>query len=264
MSDFNFTIGRVGDTDPRIYFMPFGLIVNTDETNFPAIPVAENVIVNIPGVDGEIVKDTKYLNRVFSVVAVSYAGRTFEQREKIKRDLVFALDSTKDKYQNFVFTKAGIMFKVKYSGSAEILDEYNMIKVSIPFETQPYGTLVAPVAFHGNGMIDNKGHADIGFTATIGEGVVTPNFTVGDVEFKWDSTVPTGYSLVIDAVEDRCYLLGIDGSQINAMRYLSKGYLFTKISKTKSYAVTALNAETEANMLVQYNPMFLWKSDELY
>lgn len=204
----DFLIGSADENDKAFdWLLPFGLMVDWDKTDIPIMPEAELTTIEIPGVDGSIIADSKYRDRIFKIVAYSPDGMTPYEKEEMKTKITQVLDTTKHQSKKLTVQVRGTSFDVRYDGEAEITPGPSYIKVTIPFHTPPYGRDMFDNELSGSGLISNEGDTATGPVHTIKGPIQNPSFMLGNVSYLWDSYVPDGYNLVIDHQRKTCFLV---------------------------------------------------------
>ncbi len=261
MEDFMFEIGTVDGLDDRyVWFLPFGLILDTAKSDFQEMPKSEYSYVSVDGADGSVYTTNTYANKTISIVARTPAPLVSSELEALKAEISRGLDKTKDKFVPMYLQRTGMTFNVKYSGSAKF--EYinaHHFALTATFEAEPYGSVDNYVEVVDGDVIVNDGDCDIGFVATISGGCVHPFFSVGDESFYYNGTVPSTSTLIIDAETDRCYLVAEDGTETNAMKKLTSGYKFMDIKRGGSYDVSLMNNSTKSHASIKYQKLYLWR-----
>lgn len=253
----DFMIGAIDDDD-RAYdwLIPFGLRVDWGNTNIQIMPEAELTTIEMPGIDGSIVEDSVYKDRLFTIVAYSQDGLTTVEKEDLKSRLTQVLDATKHKTKKLTVQARGTSFDVRYQGQAEILDGPSFVKAQIPLHTPPYGYELFENDFSGSGLIDNgRGDAPLRPKHTITGPISYPSFTLGAINYVWNGEVPSGYSLVINHEDFTCYLEDSLGKKTNALASLSGN--FQEIPPQKSMVLVA-NTATESHILTEWRCKVLW------
>lgn len=253
----DFMIGAIDDDD-RAYdwLIPFGLRVDWGNTNIQIMPEAELTTIEMPGIDGSIVEDSVYKDRLFTIVAYSQDGLTTVEKEDLKSRLTQVLDATKHKTKKLTVQARGTSFDVRYQGQAEILDGPSFVKAQIPLHTPPYGYELFENDFYGSGLIDNgRGDAPLRPKHTITGPISYPSFTLGAINYVWNGEVPSGYSLVINHEDFTCYLEDSLGKKTNALASLSGN--FQEIPAQKSMVLVA-NTTTESHILTEWRCKVLW------
>lgn len=253
----DFMIGAI-DNDDRAYdwLIPFGMRVDWGNTNIQIMPEAELTTIEMPGIDGSIVEDSVYKDRLFTIVAYSKDGLTTPEKEDLKSRLTQILDATKHKTKKLTVQARGTSFDVRYQGQAEILDGPSFVKATIGLHTPPYGYELFENDLSGSGLIDNgRGDAPLRTKHTITGPVSYPSFTLGAVNYVWNGVVPSGYKLVINHDLMTCYLEDNVGKKTNALANLSGD--FQEIPPQKSVVLVA-NTATESHIFTEWRCKVLW------
>lgn len=237
----DFAIGVADDLDNAYdWLIPFNLKVDWNTTNIQIMPEASNTVIEMPGVDGSIVEDTVYRDRLFQIVAFSEDGLTIPEKEELKSKITEILDSTKHQKKKLTVQARGNSFDVKYDGQASITDGPSYVKATIPFRTSPYGYKTFEGELHGSGLVYNEGEAPIGPRHVITGPITNPTFTLGNIQYRFNGEVPYNYSLIIDHQMMTCYFEDMVGIKTNALSGLTGK--FQKIPAHKSVALTASGA----------------------
>lgn len=252
----DFLIGAIDDDD-RAYdwLIPFDLKIDWNSTKIQVMPEAENTVIEMPGMDGSIIADTTYKDRLFSIVAFSEEGLTKQQRETLKAKIDQILDATKHQTKKLTVQARSTSFDAKYDGQAEIVSKGNYVKATIPLVVGPYGRNLFDNELYGSGLIWNEGDTYLAPVHTITGPVVNPAFTLGTEDFVWNGTVQEGYTLIIDHGKMTCALIDINGKKTNGLAKL-KGK-FQKIDVGKS-AVLNASPNTEAHIKTDWTNKVLW------
>lgn len=237
------------------WIFPFEMKVDWRNSSIQVMPQTESSYIDEPGVDGSIVEDTIYKNRMFSIVAFSELGLTTYEKEQLKRDITQILDSTKNNPKKLTFQASSTAFDVQYSGGADIQSGPSYIKATIPFEASPYGYPLFEKELLGSGLLVNDGDADSGCVHYISSGAVNPQFQLGTITYKWSGTVPSDTTLVIDQNNLTCYLETVAGQRTNAVSSLTGE--FQAIPKHSSLVLTA-TASTEPYIRTVLQEKILW------
>lgn len=156
MQNLDFSIGRFDGYDEAFdWLMPFEIKVNWEQSTIPVMPQSEITYIDIPYTDGSRFEKMVYKNRNFVIVGYTEDGLSRREKEEIKSRIVKLLDSTKNSAKTLTFNEGNITFNVAYSGAAEIKEAPSFLKVSIPFESMPYGvrtdTKIGNCGFLNNG-----------------------------------------------------------------------------------------------------------------
>lgn len=237
------------------WLIPFGLKIDWATTTIQVMPETEITAVEMPGIDGSIVEDTVYKDRLFQIVGFSEQGLTREQKEELKANIAEVLNATKYQEKKLTIQSRGTSFDVRYDGQANITEGPSYVKATIPFRAQPYGYESFENELIGTGLIDNYGVAPLGAVHNISGPITNPSFSVGTYEYSWSGTVPIGKTLVIDQNMLTCYLVDSFGNKENAMKNFNGK--FYKIPAGQS-AVLNADEETASNMITQWRIKVLW------
>lgn len=252
----DFMIGAI-DTDDRAYdwLIPFGLKIDWGNTNVEVMPEAELTTVEIPGMDGSIVEDTTYKDRIFNIVAYSEMGFTTYQKEQLKKKINRVLDSTKHQTKKLTIQASSTSFDVKYSGQAQIEEGPSYVKATIPFHTGPYGYDMFPYELHGSGLIWNDGDTFLRPVHRIKGPVSNPSFKLGEITYRWSGYVPSGSVLVINHDSMTCYLEDAFGKRKNAMTGFTGKFQAIPVDGSE---VLVADSNTENKITT------LWRNNLLY
>ncbi len=252
----DFIIGQVdGKNNATEWFAPLGMIYDPERSDIQVMPQTESTYIEMPNVDGSIIEDTVYQNRLFNIVLWSEDGLSVAEKEQLKLDIARLLDSTKHDTKKLTYQKAGIAFDAKYSGKADIKEGPSFVKATIPFETQPYGYPLFDQIVYGSGLLVNSGDKEIGVVNEISGGCANPSFQIGDIVYKWDGTVPIDSKLVVDHSNMSCYLERNDGFRTNAMPEFTGE--FQLLDKGKTIQITAMYG-TEKYLRTIVKEKILW------
>lgn len=252
----DFIIGKADGLDTAYdWIIPFDMKIDWVNSNIQVMPQSQSDYIEQPGVDGSIVENTVYKNRLFSIVAYSEQGMTVYEKEMLKKEIVRVLDSTKNKSKKLTMQAADISFDAKYSGAADISEGPSFVKATIPFEVSPYGYPLFTQEVYGTGLLVNNGVKDIGCVNKISAGAVNPSFQIGSITYVWNGTVPKNSTLVIDHEAYICYLETIQGVRTNALTQLTGD--FQKIPKESSVAITAFG-NTGKHLYTTLKECYLW------
>lgn len=253
----DFLIGVI-DEDDRAYdwLIPFNMRVDWKTTKIQVMPEAEVTSIEMPGIDGEIVADTVYKDRLFSIVAFSEDGMTLSQKEDLKSRITQILDSTKHKSKKLTVQARGTSFDVKYEGQAEIASGPSYVKATVPLRVGPYGYSMFPYELYGSGLVDNaNGDTMMRPKHTISGPITNPSFKLGTINYTWNGTIPSGTSLVINHDKFTCYTIDNLGRKKNVLAQLSGD--FQAIDAGKSIVLVA-NENTESHILTEWVTPVLW------
>lgn len=253
----DFLIGAIEDDD-RAYdwLIPFNMKVDWGNTKIQVMPEAEITSIEMPGIDGSIVADTVYKDRLFSIVAFSEDGMTLQQKEDLKARITQILDSTKHKTKKLTVQARGTTFDVKYEGQADIQSGPSFVKGTIPLQVTPYGYSMFPYELYGSGLVDNaNGDTMMRPKHTISGPITNPSFKLGTVTYTWNGTVPAETSLVINHDKYTCYTIDNFGKKKNVLAQLTGD--FQAIDAGKSVVLVA-DENTEGHILTKWVTPVLW------
>lgn len=253
----DFLIGAIEDDD-RAYdwLIPFNMKVDWGNTKIQVMPEAEITSIEMPGIDGSIVADTVYKDRLFSIVAFSEDGMTLQQKEDLKARITQILDSTKHKTKKLTVQARGTTFDVKYEGQADIQSGPSFVKGTIPLQVTPYGYSMFPYELYGSGLVDNaNGDTMMRPKHTISGPITNPSFKLGTVTYTWNGTVPAETSLVINHDKYTCYTIDNFGKKKNVLAQLTGD--FQAIDAGKSVVLVA-DENTEGHILTEWVTPVLW------
>lgn len=252
----DFIIGVQDELDKAYdWFIPFGMKVDYGETQIQVIPQAELTTIEMPGIDGSIVEDTVYKDRLFQIVTYSELGLTIQEKEELKGKITDILNSTKNKAKKLTIQDRGVSFDVRYEGKADITEGPSFVKSSIPLRVGAYGYDTFEQEVIGSGLILNNGDAPLGVRHTIDGPITNPTFQMGEITYKYVGTIQTGYSLIIDQNLLTCYLKNPNGIKKNAMSNFSG-----KFQKIPARTSVALNAGVglETKLKTEWRNRVLW------
>lgn len=252
----DFLIGSVDALDKAYdWLVPFDLKIDWNNTDIPVMPEAELTTIEIPGVDGSIVADSIYKDRIFNIVAFSQDGLTVHEKEELKTKITRILDATKNKPKKLTVQANGTSFDVRYQGEAEIKSGPSYIKATIPLHTGPYGYDMFDNELRGNGLVYNDGDSPMGPVHIITGPISNPRFSLGSIDYVWNGNIPSTKKLVINHSKMTCYLLDEHQNKINA---LSKLYgEFQQIPAGTSVVLNA-NNETSSHIVTEWKNNVLW------
>lgn len=217
---------------------------------------AELTEISMPGVDGNLISDTTYRDRIFSIVAFSEQGLTIAEKEDIKRRIVQILDSTKMSSKKLTVQSRSVSFDCRYVNEAKISDGPSFVKAEIDLQVGPYGYSLFPTELHGSGLINNaEGAAPLRVKHTITGPVTNPSFTINGTTYTWRGTVSSGSSLIIDHDNYTCYTVDSLGNKRNVLQFLTGE--FTSIPAGGS-AVLVAASNTENRIVTEYSTPLLW------
>lgn len=253
----DFIIGAM-DSDNKAYdwFEPFHLLVDWDGTEIQSVPESESASIELPGVDGSIIRDTTYKDRTFTLMCYSEDKFTTYEKEEIKKKIAKILDSTKDEHKVLTVQATGTQFDVKYMGQAEVDSGPNFVRAKIPLHVDPYGHSLYQHELRGSGPISNsEGDAPLRVTHTITGPITNPLFSLGSHGYTWSGTIPSGSRLIISHENYTCYTIDIYGKKKNALQYLSGD--FCEIPAGSGMYLNA-NVSTESKIVTTWSTLVLW------
>lgn len=252
----DFIVGVTDNYDKAYdWLLPFGLKIDWSSSTIQVMPEAELTTIEMPGIDGSIVEDSVYKDRLFKIVAFSEEGLTTKEKEELKSKITDILDSTKHKSKKLYVQATDVSFDVRYDGSLDTAEGPSFVKFSIPFRAGPYGYETFATELEGNGLIDNSGDAPLGVVHTISGPITSPSFSMGEITYTWVGTIQSGYSLVIDQNMMTCYIKDSFGKKVNALSKLSGN--FQKIPP-RSGIVLIADDETEPHIKTEWQAKVLW------
>lgn len=257
LSVSDWIIGSFGDTDKAFDFLiPFSLKMDWGTTNLQIMPEAENVTVEMAGLDGSLWEDCTYRDRLFNLVCYSEQGLTVQEKEDLKSRIVQILDTSKHKSKKLTVQTRGVSFDVKYTGLATITDAPSWLKAEIPLLAQPYGYRSFEDEFRNSGLVNNgNGDAPLGPVFEIEGPVSNPSFLFYDENYSWSGNVPNNWKLVIDFNMLTCYLKDPNGTKTNAMNKFNGR--FKKIPAGHS-AVLTVPSNLWNRFVTRYQTRVLW------
>lgn len=252
----DFLIGsNINLDDAYDWFIPFNMKVDWDTTSIQVMPETSNTTIEMPGIDGSIIEDTVYKDRLFQIVAFSEDDLSKAEKEELKTKITEILDSTKHQTKSLTVQSTDTSFDVKYDGQAVIAEGPSYVKATVPLRVSPYGHKTFGGELWGSGLVYNEGDAPVGAKHTISGPISDPSFTFGDHEYKWVGYVPENYNLVIDQQMMTCYLQDEFGVKKNAMSSLVG--TFQKIPAHYSIALT-VNGIPEEQIYTTWRDVVLW------
>lgn len=253
----DFMIGAIDDYD-RAYdwLIPFDLKIDWNNTKLQVMPEAELTKIQMPGVDGSIIEDSVYKDRLFEIVAFSDQGLSQRQKEELKTKIARVLDATKHQDKKLTVQASDGSFDVRYEGQAEITDMPSYVKVKIPLRTPPYGYDAFSNELEGNGLVSNvDGDAPLRVVHTISGGITNPSFEFCEKQYVWNGEIPDNSSLVINHEMQTCYLVDEFGIKRNALSKLQGD--FQSIPAGKSTVLTA-DENTVDKIYTEWRTKILW------
>lgn len=252
----DFMIGAI-DNDDRAYdwLIPFGLRVDWATTKIQIMPEAELTTIEMPGIDGSIVEDSVYKDRLFEIVAYSQDGLTISEKETLKSRLTQVLDATKHQTKKLTVQARGTSFDVRYQGQAEILEGPSFIKLVAPLHTPPYGKPLFSSSLNGSGLINNQGDAPMGPTHIITGPITNPSFRLGAFDYVWNGSIPSDYTLHINHEQYTCFLQDNFGKKTNALANLTGEFQWIEAGKSM---VLVASPNTESHIQTEWEDHVLW------
>lgn len=218
----DFVIGAADNVD-RAYdwLIPFGLKIDWDKTKIQVMPEAELTKIQMPGIDGSIIEDSVYKDRLFEIVAYSQDGLSIAQKEELKDKITRVLDATKHQDKKLTVQAADTSFDVRYEGQAEIVDGPSYVKATIPLRTPPYGSSIFETELNGAGLVDNTaGNAPLRVKHIITGAITNPTFSLGTITYTYKGFIPIDNQLIIDHDMMSCYIIDNKGKKTNALANL--------------------------------------------
>lgn len=254
----DFVIGVASGLDTAYdWLIPFDMKLDWGNTDIQVMPEAELTAIEMPGIDGSIVEDTVYKDRLFTLVTYSEQGMTEIEKETLKSKITSILATTKSQTKKLVVQDRGIAFDVRYEGQANITEGPSYVKAEIPFRTGPYGYDFFEAELEGTGLIENRGDVPIGVKTTIYGPISNPSFTMGAITYRYNGYVSAGSSLVLDHGMLTCYLVSNSGKKTNVLANLSPSNSFQKIP-AKSSVVLNANYDVAGRMITTWKNKILW------
>lgn len=254
----DFIIGNASGYDTAYdWLLPFDMKMDWGNTDIQVMPQAELTSIEMPGIDGSIVEDTVYKDRLFTLVTYSEQGMTESEKESLKSKITSILATTKFKTKKLVIQDRGIAFDVRYEGTANITEGPSYVKAEIPFRAGPYGYDFFEAELIGTGLIENTGDVPVGVCTTITGPISYPTFTMGAITYRYDGIVPSGSSLVLDHGMMTCYLVNSSGKKINVLAKLSPSNSFQKVPAQSSVVLNA-NYDVSRRMVTTWKNKILW------
>lgn len=252
----DFIIGLANEYDAAYdWLLPFGLKIDWNASAIQVMPETELTTIEMPGIDGSIVEDAVYKDRLFQIVAFSEQGLTRHEKEELKTKIAEILDSTKHQSKKLTIQSRDISFDVRYEGAATISEGPSWVKSVIPFRAGPYGYRTFEEKLEGNGLVTNTGDAPMGVKITISGPIQSPAFGMGDVVYRWNGAIEQGDKLVIDTNLLTCYLVDDTGKKTNALAKLSGN--FQKIPPHTSVVINA-SPSVSSKMVTVWRDKSIW------
>lgn len=253
----DFLIGTQGNFDKAFdWFYPFEMKVDRGETIIQVMPEAELTTVEMPGADGSIIEDTVYKDRMFQIVSYSQQGLTIAEKEELKARIARILDTTKHQTKKLTIQNRGIMFDVKYDGSANISEGPSYVKASIPLRATPYAYDMFDNELEGKGLIYNDGDTSLGVKNIITGPISNPSFTIGATAYQYNGEVSEGQEFVIDHSMMTCYTQDKSGKKLqNGLADLTGEFIRIP---AKTGVVLDAPDETAAHLRTVWKAKVLW------
>lgn len=237
LGETDWLIGLAGNLDAAYdYLLPFGLKVDWGSSSIQVMPEAENITVESPGIDGSMVVDTVYKDRLFQIVGFSEQGLTVSEKEELKRKISNILATSKQESKRLLVQSRGTQFQVRYTGQAEITEAPTWIKAKIPLLASVYGYNLFPHDVVGSGLIYNLGAVHVGPTHEISGPTSSFSFTFGAHTYKYSNSIPANSKLIIDHEMKSVWIVDVNGTKSNAMKHFSGA--FQKVPPQKSVVIT--------------------------
>lgn len=253
----DFLIGAIDDLD-RAYdwLIPFGLKIDWGKSRIDVMPEAELTKIQIPGIDGSIVEDSVYKDRLFEIVAFSEQGLTIYQKEELKKKIARVLDATKHQDKKMTVQANSTSFDVRYEGQAEIEDGPSYVKATIPLTSGPYGYDMFNNELYGPGLVINNGDAPLKVKHTITGAINNPRFSLGTITYTYDGNLGTQDTLVIDHELMTCYLINnLNGKKTNVLSNLTGEFQAIPVGDS---VVLNATAPTSKQILTTWTNKVLW------
>lgn len=255
-SDSDFIIGDFADKDQAYdWFIPFNMKVDWGTSTIQVMPEAELTSIEMPGIDGSIIENTVYKDRLFQIVAYSEQGMSSAEKEDLKREITKVLDLTKKQSRKLTIQSRRVTFDIKYDGAANIVEGPSYVKMLAPFRTPPYGYDMFDNELYNGGMIENIGAIEIGVTHIITGPISSPQFTLGDITYQYNGNIGENEQLVINHEEYTCYLVDAFGTKTNTLADLSGE--FQKVPKGGSLILT-INNNLKGHIKTVWKNKRLW------
>ncbi len=252
----DFILGVADDVDNAYdWFLPFGLKIDWNTSSIQVMPEAELTKIEMPGIDGSIVEDTVYKDRLFQIVGYSEDGLTRQQKEELKSKIAQILDATKNEPKRMYVQAKDHTFDVKYEGQAVITDGPSFVKATIPLRTPPYGYEIFQNDLIGSGLILNSGDAPLGVQNNIKGPVSNPSFRMNETIYTYNGEVPEGKTLVIDHDLMTCYLVDGFGRKENVLANLTGE--FQRIPKHSAVTLSVIGSYSR-QIMTSWRNKILW------
>lgn len=182
--------------------MPWGLLLNVDQSTIPfSTPVSESV-ASVPGVDGENQLDNRYESTMHNLVLWSWPSVTKDEKNMLYEQINSFLVAGKNSNQELHYERLGRTFYVRTVGTPERpYENAGRIEFSLPLKAHdPFGYRDGEFSVRNTGeFISNSGNvstpARIEFTGPC----VNPSVTINGVAYKYAGSVPNGQILRVNA-----------------------------------------------------------------
>lgn len=252
----DFLIGNIDDFD-RAYdwIFPFNLRIDWGNSEMDVMPEAQLTKIEMPGIDGSIVEDSVYKDRIFKIVAYSPDGLTVVQREELKRKITQVLDATKHKDKKLTVQVASTSFDVRYEGQAEIQNGASYVKATIPLRSTPYGYDLFDHELLGAGLIVNQGDCPLRVRHELSGSLTNPSFSLGTITYTYKGTIPSGSKLIVDHEQMTAYIESTSGAKTNALMNLTGEFQAIPVDKS---AVLNANSTVAAKLVTTWKNKVLW------
>lgn len=253
----DFLIGAIDNLDRAFdWLIPFGLKIDWGKSKIDVMPEAELTKIQIPGIDGSIIEDSVYKDRLFEIVAFSEQGLTIYQKEEIKKKITRVLDATKHRDKKLTVQANSVSFDVRYEGQAEIVDGPSYVKATIPLTSGPYGYDMFDNELFGPGLVINNGDAPLKVKHTITGAINNPRFSLGTINYIYNGNLGTQDTLVIDHELMTCYLINnLDGKKTNVLNNLQGEFQAIPIGES---VVLNATAPTSNQITTTWTNKLIW------
>lgn len=258
--DDNFASKRVYTQVPKLdpafdYLLPFGLKVDPRQSSIQVSPPSELVSVESPGVDGSMITDVVFKDRLFSIVAYSELGLTQQEKEDLKTKIVNLLASTKNQSKSLLIQSRETKFDVRYQGEAKITEGPSFLRAEIPLWASVYGRKLFSHDVVGSGLLKNDGSIPVGPRIYV-IGPCNPfSFVIGGETYSYSSSVPNNSKLFIDFEMKSVWIEDINGVKTNALKCFSGK--FQKIPAQGSLVIT-VPPVIETQLHSQWSDPVIW------
>lgn len=257
----DFIIGVIDNYDNAYdWLLPFGLKIDWPSCTLSVMPEAELTTIEMPGVDGSIVEDAVYKDRLFNIVAFSEQGLDRQQKEALKEKIAQVLDSTKNQSKKLTIEPTSVSFDVRYEGQANIVDGPSYVKATIPLKTTPYGYDSFEETIVGEGSIFNYGDAPLCVKHTISGPLNQPRFRLGENTYTVNLQIAYNETLVIDHAMMSCYLIDSSGVKHNAMKHFTGKFMKIPVNTGEVLSIVGdVTETTKSKYVTTWTNKYLWK-----